>query len=81
MDAASGSQPARDKDGTPLAHGVTFGPLTEAHPDRIVVADHTFFLRQGMKCDYPPGTPLQVVYTEQGGRREAESIKPTTRER
>jgi hypothetical protein len=39
MDAASGGQPAR---------GVTYGKLTEAHPDRIVVGDGgVFYLPEG----------------------------------
>lgn len=58
-----------------------FGPLREKYPDRIIVGDRTFFLKDGMKCNYPPGTPLQVVYTEQNGRCEAESITPTSRDR
>jgi hypothetical protein len=82
MDAASGSKPARGSNGTPLAHGVMLGPLKEVRPDRIVVADRTFFLREGTKCSYPPGTPLQVIYIEHGdGRREAESITLAKQER
>lgn len=80
MDAASGSQPARDNASTPDAHGVTVGPLMAAHPDRIVLANRTFFLPDGLKCDFPPGTPLQVIYTERDGRREAQRITPTARE-
>ena len=80
MDAASGGQPARGNGGTPPAYGVMIGELKEALPDRIVMADRAFFLRDGMKCSYPPGTPLQVVYTEQDGRREVESITPTRRD-
>ena len=49
------------------------GPLTEVHPDWIVVGDQPF-LRVGTQCNFALGTPLQVVYFEQGGRCEVESI-------
>jgi hypothetical protein len=67
MDAASGSQPAR---------GVIVSPLIASHPDRIVVGSSTLFLSDGMACGYPPGTTLEVEYTEQNGRRQAEKITP-----
>jgi hypothetical protein len=67
MDAASGSKPAR---------GVIVAPLTESHPDRIVVSSCTLFLRDGKRCTYPVGTPVEVVYTEVDGRRDVDSITP-----
>lgn len=63
MDAASGSQPAR---------GVA--PLLESLPDRIVVGSRTLFLRDGKRCTYPVGTPVEVIYTEIDGRRHADNI-------
>ncbi|MGH9893372.1 MAG: hypothetical protein ACREA0_15565 [bacterium] len=56
--------------------GVIIGPLKESHPDRIVIADGTLFLRDGARCNYALGTPLEVVYTEQGGRRDVDKITP-----
>jgi hypothetical protein len=77
MDAASGSQPARGENGNAtVAHGVMVGPLKEVHPDRIVVGSYLFSLRDGVQCSYPPGTRLQVVFVEQGGQRQAESLSP-----
>ena len=77
MDAASGGMSARGGDESPsFARGVVVGPLTEAHPDRIVLGDRIVFLRDGMTCTYPPGTPLEVVYTEQDGRSCADKITP-----
>ena len=67
MNAASGSQPAR---------GVMVGALKEVHPDRIVIGESILFLRSGMRCSHPPGTRLQVIYTEQNGRREVDEISP-----
>ena len=61
--------------GRPIARGVVVAPWREAHPDRIVLADLTFFLRDGTK---PPGTPLQVVY-EQNGRSYVKSVKASPR--
>jgi hypothetical protein len=67
MNAASGSQPAR---------GVVVGRLTASHPDRIVMGNAILYLRDGAACDFPVGTLLQVVYTEQDGRRHVESVTP-----
>jgi hypothetical protein len=67
MNTASGGQPAR---------GVIVAPLTEAHPDRIVVGGRVLFLRDGMICPYSLGTPLEVVFTEQDGRSHADRITP-----
>jgi hypothetical protein len=56
-------------------HGVTYGKLTEAHPDRIVVGDGgVFYLPEGTTCTYPLGTQLKVVYTERDGRKHVESV-------
>ena len=68
MDGASGDTPAR---------GVLFALLVESHPDRIVVGDCTLFLDDEIACSYSPGTPLEVEYTEQNGRRRADKITPT----
>ena len=57
------------------ACGVTYGKLTEAHPDRIVVGDGgVFYLPEGTTCTYPLGTQLKVVYTEHDGRKHVENI-------
>jgi len=52
------------------------GALKEVHPDRIVIGESILFLRSGMRCSHPPGTRLQVIYTEQNGRREVDEISP-----
>src|SRR5216684_3201032 len=65
MNAASCSQPAR---------GVIVAPLIEFHPDRIVVGSCTLLLRDGKRCTYAVGTPLEVAYTEVDGRRDVDSI-------
>ena len=67
MDAASGSKPAR---------GVIVAPLIESHLDRIVVGSCILFLRDGKRCTYAVGTPLEVAYTEIDGRRDVDSIAP-----
>jgi hypothetical protein len=80
MDPASGSQPPRGDEPARIAQGVIYAPLIESHPDRIVVGDRTLFLREGITCYYALGANLEVLYTEQNGRGEAESItvvKPT----
>jgi hypothetical protein len=53
---------------------VIVAPLIASHPDRIVVGSRTLVLRDGKTCTYALGTNLEVVYTEQNGRAEAESI-------
>lgn len=71
MDTGSGRQPAR---------GAIVAPLVESHPDRIVLGSRTLLLRDGKTWTYAVGTNLEVVYTEQDGRAETESItvvKPT----
>jgi hypothetical protein len=65
MDAASSGQPAR---------GVVLGRLTQSHPDRIIMGTAILYLRDGAACAFPVGTLLQVVYTEQHGRRCVESV-------
>ena len=66
MDAARGGQPAL---------GVTYGKLTEAHSDRIVVGKcGVFYLREGMTCTHPLGTQLKVIFTERDGRKHVENI-------
>ena len=62
-------------DGSVPARGIIVAPL-KAHPDRIILGDRTFFLRDGATCNYLPGTPLEVTYTELDGRRDVESITP-----
>lgn len=42
----------------------------------IVVGDLMFFLRAGEACHYNIGTTPHVVYIEQGGRNDVESITP-----
>jgi len=63
-------------DGRVPARGIMVAPLKEAHPDRIVLGDRTFFLRDGATCNYLPGTPLEAAYTELDGRRDVDSITP-----
>jgi hypothetical protein len=53
-----------------------FAPLKESYPDRIVLADCVLFLRAGTACSYTVGTPIEVEYTEQNGRRTVERIAP-----
>ena len=65
-----------ETNGNAPAHGVIVAPLKEAHPDRIVLSDRTFFLRDGATCNYAPGTPLEVAYTELDGRRDVDRITP-----
>ena len=56
--------------------GVIIGPLTESRPDRTVLGGSILFLRDGAPCNYALGTPLEVVYTEQDGRRDVDKITP-----
>ena len=63
-------------DGGARLRGVIVGPLKEVHPDRITVGDSTFFLRDGVACRHTSGTRVQVVYTEQDGRRDVDLIAP-----
>ena len=66
MDAASRTQ---------LARGVTYGKLTESHPDRIVVGDiDVLYLAEGTTCTHPLGTRLKVIYSERDGRKLVENI-------
>ena len=51
--------------------------LAEAREDRIVLAGSTLFLRDGVRCPHAVGTPLQVEYIEQNGRRQVERITVT----
>jgi hypothetical protein len=60
--------------GSPF-HGVIIGPLRESHPDRIVLADRIFWLRDGMACLYPLGTLVEVLYTERAGRCTVDRIR------
>ena len=66
-------------DGSVPARGTIVAPLT-AHPDRIILGARIFFLRDGLcdgaTCNYLPGTPLEVAYTEPDGRRDVDSITP-----
>jgi hypothetical protein len=57
-------------------HGVIVGRLKESHPQWIVVGDVMVFLQPGEGCHYKIGTTLQVVYVEQDGRNDVESITP-----
>ena len=66
MDAASRTQ---------LARGVTYGKLTESHPDRIVVEDiDVLYLAERTTCIYPLGTRLKVIYSERELRKLVEKI-------
>jgi len=61
---------------TPPMNGVLFGPLVESHPDRIVVASRTLYLRDGEACRYEICSALEVIYTEHAnGRCDVEKIK------
>jgi hypothetical protein len=73
MDAASGGHPARG-DGAGIVYGVIFAPLTVVHPDRIMVAGQTLYLRDGQTCPHQLGTPLEVVYVEIDERRYIERM-------
>ena len=52
------------------------GALKAVHPDRIVIGEGVLFLPSGMRCSHPPGTRLQVIYTELNGRRDVDEISP-----
>ncbi len=56
--------------------GVIVAPLRESHSGRIILGGSILFLRDGATCDYALGTPLEVVYTEQDGRRDVDKITP-----
>lgn len=68
MDPTSSASPS------PVVHGVIFGPLREVHPDRIVIADRTLFLRNGEACHHAIGLVLEVVFIEQNGRASVQRI-------
>jgi hypothetical protein len=76
MDAASGSQPARDGRAPALARGMIFAPLNESRPGRIIVGDRVLFLRNGTTCTYVVGTPLEVTFTQENGRSLVDKITP-----
>jgi hypothetical protein len=66
---ASGSQPARGNDGTPLlAHGVKH---TQSGSSWLTVPSSS-------TCNYALGTSLQVVYVEQDGRSDVKSVIPVS---
>lgn len=54
--------------------GVIIAPLTESHPGRIILGGSILFLRDGATCNYTLGTPLEVAYTEQDGRKDVDTI-------
>lgn len=54
--------------------GVIIAPLTESHPGGIILGGSILFLRDGATCNYPLGTPLEVAYTEQDGRKDVDTI-------
>ena len=54
--------------------GVIIAPLTESHLGRIILGGSILFLRDVATCNYPPGTPLEVAYTEQDGRKDVDTI-------
>jgi hypothetical protein len=67
-----------DTDGSPaVRRGLIVALLAEAYEDRIVLAGSTLFLRDGVRCPHAVGTPLQVEYIEQNGRRDVERITLT----
>ena len=52
------------------------GTLLETHDEYIVLNDHgRDFLTPAVRCPFPAGTRLQIVYTESEGTRVALSIE------
>ncbi len=63
---------------TPV-HGVILGPVTELHPDRIMVGGRTLYLRDGEAFDCEIGMVVEVVYLERDGRGDVQRITPQER--
>jgi len=62
----------------PLARvgGAILAKLVEANGDHIILRGGTkVYLGPTLRCDFPAGTPLQIVYTESEGKRVAVSIE------
>jgi len=62
-------QPAR-------AGGAILAKLVEGNGDHIILGGGTkVYLRPTLRCDFPPGTPLLIVYAESEGRKVAVRIE------
>jgi len=60
----------------PRASGALLARLQESHGDHIVLNDQSqIFLTPKVRCAYPAGTRLQIVYTESDGKKIALSIE------
>jgi len=58
------------------AAGAILGTLLETHDEYIVLNDHgRVVLTPAVRCPFPAGTRLQIVYTESEGTKVALSIE------
>ena len=56
------------------ARGLVVGHLKESRSRLIVIGDYTLCLRDGMTCEFPLGTKLEVVFTVVDGVRLVDTI-------
>lgn len=64
------------REGPPAASGAVLAVLEETHADHIVLNDRSrIFLGPKLRCAYPAGTRLQIVYAESEGKKMALSIE------
>ncbi len=58
------------------ASGAILAKLVEGNGDHIILGGGTkVYLRPTLRCDFAPGTPLQIVYMESEGKKVAVSIE------
>jgi len=58
------------------AGGAILAKLVESNGDHIILGGGTkVYLQPTLRCDFSPGTPLQIVYTESDGKRIAVRIE------
>ena len=56
--------------------GAILATLEETHSDYLVLSDHSrIFLTPNLRCSYPAGTRLHIVYAESDGQKVALSIE------
>lgn len=64
------------RNGSTHAGGAILGILQETHADHIVLNDDSLiFFGPKLRCAYPAGTRLQIVYAESDGKKIALSIE------
>ena len=56
------------------ARGLVVGHLKESRSQLIVVGDYTLCLRDGVTCEYPVGTKLEVAFTVVDGIKLVDTI-------